>query len=200
MVKELLQQAVAAVRPLAQWDDEAKNRFLRSAADKILSGKEKILLANQKDLQRMHPSDPKYDRLKLTEERIEEMTWGMQRVSSLETPLGKVLDKWRRPNGMLIQKVSVPIGVIGIIYEARPNVTTDVFSLCFKSGNVCVLKGGSDAAYSNQALVDIIRDTLEQHGITPDVCTLLPSDRRLRRNCCKPSGWSTSSFRAAAKP
>lgn len=177
MVKELLQQAAAAVRPLAQWDDEAKNRFLRSAADKILSGKEKILLANQKDLQRMHPSDPKYDRLKLTEERIEEMAWGMQRVSSLETPLGKVLDKWRRPNGMVIQKVSVPIGVIGIIYEARPNVTTDVFSLCFKSGNVCVLKGGSDAAYSNQALVAIIRDTLEQHGITPDVCTLLPSDR-----------------------
>ena len=118
----------------------------------------------------MHPSDPKYDRLKLTEERIEEMAWGMQRVSSLETPLGKVLDKWRRPNGMVIQKVSVPIGVIGIIYEARPNVTTDVFSLCFKSGNVCVLKGGSDAAYSNQALVAIIRNTLEQHG-------MLPSDR-----------------------
>lgn len=188
MINELLQQAAAAVRPLSLLDDKTKNDLLLAIADKLLAAKEEVLAANREDLQRMDSTDSRYDRLKLTEARIEGMAQDMKRVSNLETPLGRILDKWERPNGMVIQKVSTPIGVIGIIYEARPNVTTDVFSLCFKSGNVCVLKGGSDATCSNQALTDIIRDTLSRHGILPDICTLLPSDREATSELLQATG------------
>ena len=149
----------------------------------------------------MHPSDPKYDRLKLTEERIEEMTWGMQRVSSLETPLGKVLDKWRRPNGMLIQKVSVPIGVIGIIYEA-PSQCHDrrLLALLQKRECVCIERRFGCRLLQSGVGRHHPRHTgaTWHHARTSAPCCL-PTGR-LRRNCCKPSGWSTSSFRAAAKP
>ena len=125
----------------------------------------------------MDPANPKYDRLKLTTDRLEGIAGDMRNVTTLPSPLGKVLSETTRPNGMVIRKVSVPFGVIGVIYEARPNVTFDVFSLCFKSGNACVLKGGSDADDSNRALVGIIHQVLERHGVNPAVCCLLPPDR-----------------------
>lgn len=125
----------------------------------------------------MDPANPKYDRLKLTTDRLAGIAGDMRNVASLPSPLSKVISEAIRPNGMAIRKVSVPFGVIGVIYEARPNVTFDVFSLCFKSANACILKGGSDADDSNRALVTIIHSVLERHGINPDVCTLLPPER-----------------------
>ena len=167
----------AASRELAILDDTIINQILNAVADAAIAETPFILAENEKDLARMDKNDPKYDRLKLTEERLQGIAADMENVSTLPSPLNKVLSETTRPNGMVIRKVTVPFGVIGVIYEARPNVTFDVFSLCFRSGNVCVLKGGSDADFSNRALVRIIHSVLERQGINPAVCTLLPPDR-----------------------
>ena len=167
--------AAAAAGSLICLSDEKISCVLNDTADALLNAKDIVLKANQEDLARMDESNPKYDRLKLTPERIDGIAADMTQVASLPSPLNKILSESERPNGMSIRKVSVPFGVIGIIYEARPNVTFDVFSLCLKSGNVCVLKGGSDADSSNRVLVSIIHDVLKKHNIDPSVCTLLPS-------------------------
>ena len=125
----------------------------------------------------MDSADPKFDRLKLTAERIEGIAADIRNVVSLPSPLGRVLSETTRPNGMRIKKVSVAFGVIGIIYESRPNVTFDVFSLCLKSGNACVLKGGSDAIDSNTAIVKVIHSVLEKHSVDHNILALLPADR-----------------------
>lgn len=177
MINEQLQQTAAASRQLITLGDEAINRILTDTARALISHQATILAENEKDLARMDPANPKYDRLKLTAERLQGIAGDMTNVASLPSPLGKVLSEAIRPSGMLIKKVSVPFGVIGVIYEARPNVTFDVFSLCLKSGNACVLKGGSDADCSNRALVRIIHNVLKEHGVDPAVCTLLPPDR-----------------------
>ena len=171
----LIKDAVAAVASLQAIDDQKINEILNDTADALLYAKETVLEANRADLALMEKENPKYDRLKLTAGRLEAIASDMKQVASLPSPLSKVLYETIRPNGMSIQKISVPFGVIGIIYEARPNVTFDVFSLCLKSGNVCVLKGGSDAVHSNRALVSIIQDVLRKHAVNQSVCTLLPS-------------------------
>ena len=125
----------------------------------------------------MDPANPKYDRLKLTDERLEGIASDMRNVAALPSPLGRILEETVRPNGLHLKKVSVPFGVIGIIYEARPNVSFDVFSLCLKSGNACVLKGGSDADCSNRAIVKVIHEVLVQLGIDTHVVELLPASR-----------------------
>lgn len=177
MVNEQLQQTAVAARQLITLTDDAINSILRDTANELINQQAHILAANEKDLARMDPANPKYDRLKLTADRLAGIAADMANVASLPSPLGKLLGETIRPNGMTIRKVSVPFGVIGVIYEARPNVTFDVFSLCLKSGNACVLKGGSDADYSNRALVEIIHNVLQQQGVNPAVCTLLPPDR-----------------------
>ena len=177
MINELLQQTLAASRQLVMLDDATINRVLLDTADALMSCQAEVLAANAEDLRRMDPANPKYDRLKLTEKRLAGIAGDMKNVASLPSPLGRLLSEAVRPNGMVIRKVTVPFGVIGVIYEARPNVTFDVFSLCFKSGNACVLKGGSDADCSNRALVAIIHDVLASQGIDPAICTLLPPDR-----------------------
>ncbi len=177
MINELLQQTLAASRRLVMLDDATINRVLLDTADALMSRQAEVLAANAEDLRRMDPANPKYDRLKLTEKRLAGIAGDMKNVASLPSPLGRLLSETVRPNGMVIRKVTVPFGVIGVIYEARPNVTFDVFSLCFKSGNACVLKGGSDADCSNRALVEIIHDVLASQGIDPAICTLLPPDR-----------------------
>lgn len=177
VINHLLKQSVTASRQLITLSDEAINRILTDTADELINRQAEVLTANEKDLARMDPTNPKYDRLKLTADRLAGIAGDMRNVASLPSPLGKVISKATRPNGMVIRKVSVPFGVIGVIYEARPNVTFDVFSLCFKSANACVLKGGSDADDSNRALVAIIHSVLERHGINPAVCTLLPPER-----------------------
>ncbi len=176
-INEQLEEAARASRLLIGLEAESIDRILRDTAEAIASHSEDILAENQKDLARMDAADPKYDRLKLTPQRLLDIAADMRNVAALLSPLGRVLSETVRPNGMTIRKVSVPFGVIGVIYEARPNVTPDVFSLCLKSGNVSVLKGGSDADYSNRAFVGLIRGVLEAHGLNPAVCTLLPPER-----------------------
>ena len=175
--KQLIIDAASATDSLQGIDDCKINKVLKDTADALLQAKEDVLAANRMDLVRMETCDPKYDRLKLTADRLEAIASDMKQVASLDSPVGRILHETIRPNGMTIRKISVPFGVIGIIYEARPNVTFDVFSLCFKSGNVCLLKGGSDAVHSNRALVSIIRDVLSKHTINPSVCTLLPAEQ-----------------------
>ena len=177
MIKELLVRANEAVRSLSTLDDDRINEVLRAVACRLRQSEAEILRENFRDLERMSPDDPKYDRLKLTTDRLAGIADDMENVVTLPSPLGKTLAEWSRPNGMRLRKVSVPFGVIGVIYEARPNVTCDVFSLCLKSGNVCVLKGGSDADCSNRALVKVIHSVLSEMGVNPSVCLLLPPDR-----------------------
>lgn len=166
-----------ASRNLNLVSEEQINRILMELADEAEKQSAFILEENRKDLSRMDPSDPKYDRLKLTDERLRGITADMRNVATLPSPVGKILSETLRPNGLKITKVSVPFGVIGIIYEARPNVTFDVFSLCLKSGNACVLKGGSDAISSNTAILAVIHHVLDRCGIDRDVVTLLPAGR-----------------------
>ena len=153
--------------------DDKRNEILLAVADAIIANKERILRANTEDLAKMDPKNPLYDRLQLTDKRLDDIATDMRNVSKLPSPLGHILKETTLPNGLRLKRVSVPFGVIGMIYEARPNVTFDVFSLCFKSGNACVLKGGKDADYSNRAEVDIIHEVLEANGINRDVVTLL---------------------------
>jgi glutamate-5-semialdehyde dehydrogenase len=188
-IATLLKEASVASRSLPAVKEETLNAILRDTAQTLLKDTERVLEANAEDLARMEPSDPKYDRLKLTESRLQGIAGDMEHVASLPSPLGKVLSETVRPNGMTIRKVSVPFGVIGVIYEARPNVTFDVFSLCLKSGNACVLKGGSDAACSNRALVAVIGKALESYHINPSVCTLLPPGREATEELLQARDW-----------
>ncbi|GHV08685.1 gamma-glutamyl phosphate reductase [Bacteroidia bacterium] len=174
---DYLEKAKQARTALSVLPDEKVNAILLAIGEKILEGKAEILSENQKDLDRMSPDNPKYDRLKLSPERIDGIVANLQNVVQLPSPVGRILRETIRPNGMKITRISVPFGVIGIIYEARPNVSIDVFSLCFKSGNVCILKGGSDAEYSNVAIVRIIRDVLRSNHLPAECCTLLPPER-----------------------
>ncbi|MBR5085029.1 MAG: glutamate-5-semialdehyde dehydrogenase [Prevotella sp.] len=173
--KAIFEQVKAASRELALIDDDVKNQVLKAVADAIGNNQTDLLAANAKDLSRMERTNPLYDRLQLTEKRLADIASDMRHVADLPSPLGKTLMKRTLPNGLRLRRVSVPFGVIGIIYEARPNVSFDVFSLCFKSGNACVLKGGKDADDSNKAIVAMIHDVLRRYGINPSVVELLPA-------------------------
>ena len=171
------QSTVYASRSLNLVSDETINTVLLALADEAVAQTETILSENAKDLAAMEMSNPMYDRLLLTKERIEGIAADIRNVASLPSPLGKQLMETVRPNGMKISKISVPFGVVGIIYEARPNVSFDVFSLCLKSGNACVLKGGTDAYNSNLAIVTVIRSVLQRFGLERGIVTLLPAGR-----------------------
>ncbi len=173
---EIFGQVRQASRTLAFYGERKINEVLLAVADATVEQIPRILEANAEDLARMDKDNPKYDRLMLTEERIHGIADGIRKVTELSSPIGRVLGNVVRPNGMRLKKVSVPFGVIGMVYEARPNVTLDVFSLCFKSGNACLLKGGSDADASNRAIVEVIHDVLKAHGVNPQVVELLPAD------------------------
>jgi len=172
---QIFQKARAASRRIIKLTDEKINSILMDLADTTETSSQYLLTQNRKDLERMDQSDPKYDRLMLTNDRIKGIANDIRNVATLSSPLGGKLEERTLSNGLLIQKVSVPLGVIGIIYEARPNVTFDVFSLCLKSGNVCVLKGGSDAEFSNKAIVNTIYRVLENHNVDSDIVQLLPT-------------------------
>lgn len=154
------------------------NTILLEIADLAIERTDIILIENKKDLDRMDSNDPKYDRLLLSEERIKGIAQDIINVSKLTSSVGEILSKKELENGLKISKVRVPMGVIGVIYEARPNVSFDVFSLCFKTQNACILKGGSDAEFSNKVIVGILKEILEKHNINTDVVTLLPTDRQ----------------------
>lgn len=174
-LKETFQRVKAASKELALISDERKNAILLQVADAIIAQKDMLLRENAKDLARMEQSNPLYDRLQLTDARLEGIASDMRHVATLENPLGKVLKHRTLENGLVLTRISVPFGVIGVIYEARPNVSFDVFSLCFKSGNACVLKGGRDADDSNRAIISLIHEVLEREGVNPAVVELLPA-------------------------
>lgn len=177
MIRNLLNRAQAASRLLLQLSAERIDAILLHLADALEEAETFILEANAADLASMPEDDPRYDRLQLTSSRIRAMAGDLRNVAALPTPLHRILSETVRPNGMTIRKVSVPFGVIGVIYEARPNVTTDVFSLCLKAGSVCLLKGGKEAAGTNRALVDVIHSVLKELDEPADFCVLLPNDR-----------------------
>ena len=174
-LEETFKRVKRASKRLALLSDEQRNDILLAVADAIINNKVRILEANAQDLARMSKENPLYDRLQLTESRLEGIAADMRNVATLPSPLGHITKQKTLPNGLRLCRVSVPFGVIGMIYEARPNVTFDVFSLCFKSGNACVLKGGKDADCSNREEVALIHEILSQYGISEDVVALLPA-------------------------
>lgn len=176
-IEKQLQKVLEASRKLNLVDEDVIKRVLVDLADQAENDTDYMLAENQKDLELMDRNNPKFDRLKLTRERIRDIASDIRNVAELCNPTGRVIKETVRPNGLKISKVTVPFGVIGIIYEARPNVTFDVFSLCLKSGNACVLKGGSDAIYSNTAIVHVIHQVLKKHAIDEHTVELLPAGR-----------------------
>ncbi|MBQ4063357.1 MAG: glutamate-5-semialdehyde dehydrogenase [Bacteroidaceae bacterium] len=174
---DIFKAVKSASSELLKLSEKEVNSLLLAVADAAVGQQSTILAANEQDLSRLSPTDPRYDRLRLTPERIEAIAADMRKVASLSSPLGRVLKESVLPNGLHLTRVSVPFGVIGVIYEARPNVSFDVFALCMKAGSACVLKGGSDAEMSNKAIVAVIHSVLERMGIDRHVVELLPVDR-----------------------
>lgn len=173
---ELGKRAKQAAALLAKIDETTKNITLTSCADSLIQKSEYILAENEKDIEngcKKGMSEGLIDRLLLTEERLKAIAEGMKQVANLNDPIGEVSDMKKRPNGLLIGKKRVPLGVVGIIYEARPNVTSDAFALCFKTGNAVILRGGSDAINSNMAIVDVLRSRLASCGVTEDALQLI---------------------------
>ena len=185
----LFQEIRTASRDLLLLSADDINRVLLAVAAAIDQNVDTLLSANQLDLERMSPTNPKYDRLKLTPERLASIAADMRNVAQLPSPLGKNLLTKVLPNGLQLQKVAVPFGVIGVIYEARPNVSFDVFALCLKAGSACVLKGGSDAESSNRAIVRLIENVLTHEGLNPRLVTLLPADREATTALLHARGW-----------
>ena len=188
MIENTLELLKNASYSLPMLEEKQINDVLLTLADAIESNAAALLEANARDLARMDSSNPVYDRLMLTDERLKGIASDMRHVAELDNPVGKVIDERTRPNGMKLTRVRVPFGVIGVIYEARPNVSFDVFSLCFKSRNACALKGGSDAYDSNKAIVDLIHSVLEQKGIDPHVVELLPAGHEAATELMKAVG------------
>jgi glutamate-5-semialdehyde dehydrogenase len=174
-LKDTFKRVKRASKSLALLNDEQRNEILNAVADAIIGNKTRILEANAQDLAKMSKENPLYDRLQLTDSRLEGIASDMRNVATLPSPLGHITKQKTLPNGLHLCRVSVPFGVIGMIYEARPNVTFDVFSLCFKSGNACVLKGGKDADCSNREEVSLIHEILKKYGVSKDVVALLPA-------------------------
>ncbi len=171
----IFEGARKAARALALIPEQRRDDILRRVADAAIAAQQRILDANKYDLDQMALDNPLRDRLALSPERLAAIADDIRHVAQLHSPVGDVLREWTQPNGLRFRKVAVPFGVVGVIYEARPNVTFDVFSLCFKTANACVLKGGADAAMSNHRIVSVIRKVLEQEGIDPNVISLTPA-------------------------
>lgn len=188
-LEETFKRVQAASRQLSLLSEEKINHILADLAEAAITYIPEILAANASDLTRMDPQDPKYDRLKLTENRINDIAADIRNVATLAGPLGEVMQAKVLPNELDLQKVRVPLGVIGIIYESRPNVTFDVFSLCLKTGNALVLKGGSDAHDSNTAILGIIHEVLRKNDVTTDIVTLLPADRAATQEMLQAVGY-----------
>jgi glutamate-5-semialdehyde dehydrogenase len=187
--KNYFEDALIAGRDIIDISADTIVAVLRDLSEAAVAQTDLLLSENQKDLNRMDAADPKYDRLKLTAARIQDIAKDMLNVAELPNPLGHVLSEQTMPNGLYIKKISVPLGIVGVIYEARPNVTFDVFALCFKTGNVCVLKGGSDAEFSNKAIIKLIHTVLAKHNINVNVATLLPAEREATEALLNASGY-----------
>lgn len=185
MLNELGKKAKAASRILARLGQTEKNNALHAVAEALTKNADEIIAANSIDMEEAKKngmSEALLDRLLLTESRLEDMAEGIRQVAALDDPIGEVTSMKERPNGLLIGQKRVPMGVIGFIYESRPNVTVDGFALCFKTGNAVILRGGSDCIHSNIALVKVIRQTLGACGVTEDAVSLIEdTDREIAR-------------------
>lgn len=178
-IKSRLENAVKAKKSIQSASDGKKVILLKKIASALLGNSTRILAENKKDLDRMPEQDTKRDRLLLTEERIRELAGGMEAVSAFPDPAGQILSEKTLENGLLVRKISVPLGVVGVIYESRPNVTMDIAALCIRSGNACLLRGGSDALHSNTILVKLIQAVLKEQDLDENIVQLLPVDREL---------------------
>ncbi len=180
-MQKFLEEAKKTSRTIANLDTHTKNRVLREMADALIAHSDYILEHNNKDMSEgtlSNLSNALLDRLLLTQQRIEDMALAIKQIADQKEPVGKTLEGWITEDGLNIQKITVPIGVIGIIYESRPNVTSDTAALCFKSGNVCVLKGGKEAAYSNKAIANVLKQVLEANNLPVQAISLLPDYTR----------------------
>lgn len=185
---EQIQKARQAAALMVRIDLDTNRSILNDLASRAEANIENLLSANALDLERMDKNDPRYDRLLLTEKRIRDIAADLRHVAQLESPIGEIMEENTMPNGLKLKKIRVALGVIGVIYEARPNVTFDVFALCFRTGNVALLKGGQDAWFSNQAIVSLIRKSLVANGVSPDVIQLLPPEREAAIELMNASG------------
>jgi glutamate-5-semialdehyde dehydrogenase len=176
-VTEQIKKVKTASYILPSLNEAKRNQVLLSLAEELVSSSSLILQENAKDLAQMPKDDPRYDRLLLSKERLQDMAVDVAKVAALPSPISRILEEKTMENGLRLQKISVPLGVIGIIYESRPNVTIDVFTLCFKAGNACILKGGKEAQHSNAVLADVIRKVLVRNMVDPEILYLMPSDR-----------------------
>ena len=182
IVTDLCKAAAAVKYEVQKLSTQVKDKALYTAAEKLVERQAVILEANAKDIEAGRAagmSEALIDRLTLTEGRIEQIAEGLRQVAQLQDPVGEVMEEFTRPNGMKIRKIRVPMGVIGVIYESRPNVTADAFALCFKAGSAVILKGGSDAINSNIAITQVLRDSLGECGITPDAVQLIATTDRV---------------------
>ncbi|NPA55724.1 MAG: glutamate-5-semialdehyde dehydrogenase [Epsilonproteobacteria bacterium] len=180
-MQDMLQKVKQASTKLATLKGNTKDRVLLDMANALIDNVDTILEQNQKDLvyaKENNLNTALVDRLLLNEKRIEAMAKALIEIANLKNPVGRILEGWELPNGLRIEKTAIPIGVIGIIYESRPNVTSDAAALCFKSGNACILKGGKEAKYSNQAIANILQDVLLKHNLPKEAISLLPDYSR----------------------
>jgi len=180
-VEDFLQKAKSSSQIIASLDGASKNRILNAMADALEANSSYIIEENQKDMQEGKANDLSsslLDRLLLDEKRVVAMATSLREISVLKEPVGRILEGWFNDNGLKIQKISVPIGVVGVIYESRPNVTSDVAGLCFKSGNVAILKGGKEAEFSNRAIAKILQEVLEKNTLPIEIISLLPDSSR----------------------
>ena len=179
--KQYLEQGLAKVREasrtLARVEDGKIRAVLEALAGRTMAAEQQILQANRSDLSRMPESDPKYDRLLLNSQRLADIAHDLRCVAALPSPVGEVLEKRQLDNGLELSKIRVPMGVIAVIFESRPNVTFDVFALCLKTLNACVLKGSSDAHDTNRVVVELMHEVLAEHDIDPAVVFLAPPQR-----------------------
>ncbi|MBD3795470.1 MAG: glutamate-5-semialdehyde dehydrogenase [Epsilonproteobacteria bacterium] len=180
-MEDFLQKAKSSSQIIASLDGASKNRILNAMADALEASRSYIIEENQKDMQEgkaNNLSSSLLDRLLLDEKRVVAMATSLREISLLKEPVGRILEGWVNDNGLKIQKISVPIGVVGVIYESRPNVTSDVAGLCFKSGNVAILKGGKEAEFSNRAIAKILQEVLEKNALPIEIISLLPDSSR----------------------
>ncbi|MCD8293165.1 MAG: glutamate-5-semialdehyde dehydrogenase [Prevotellaceae bacterium] len=188
-MKELFERVKEASRRMVCLDDDVRRAVLVRLAERTRACKAELLAANALDLEQMERSNPLYDRLLLTDSRLEDIARDILKVAALPSPLGQVSKARRLENGLYLRRVSVPFGVIGVIYEARPNVSFDVFSLCFKSGNACLLKGSRSAEHSNLSIVSLIKEVLEEQGVDTNAVALLPSTHEATAELLSAVGW-----------
>lgn len=199
-ITQIFSDVKKAAPLVCQIEDHRVVSILEDLAKVVCEKKQFILAQNAKDLERLDPKDPKYDRLALNEARLMQIAADLKQVAALPSPLNRVLESRRLKNDLLLEKKSVPLGVIGIIYEARPNVTFDVFSLCFRSGNACLLKGGKYAQHSNIAIVRLIHEVLVRHKVSPQVVQLLPAERAVTERLLQASAYIDLLIPRGGKP